>query len=109
MNEWDFTRIYKDLNAFEEDAKKLSEDIDGYNKFKGKINDEKSLLDFLNYDEEVVGNFSKIYTYASMFYDQQQKEPSRQKVYATANDLYAKYVQVTSFASSEILALGEEN
>ena len=66
MNEWDFTRIYKDLNAFEEDAKKLSEDIDGYNKFKGKINDEKSLLDFLNYDEEVVGNFSKIYTYASI-------------------------------------------
>lgn len=109
MNEWDFTRIYKDLNAFEEDAKKLSEDIDGYNKFKGKINDEKSLIDFLNYDEKVVGNFSKIYTYASMFYDQQQKEPSRQKVYATANDLYAKYVQVTSFASSEILALGEEN
>ena len=51
MNEWDFTRIYKDLNAFEEDAKKLSEDIDGYNKFKEKINDEKSLLDFLNYDE----------------------------------------------------------
>lgn len=46
MNEWDFTRIYKDLNAFEEDAKKLSEDIDGYNKFKGKINDENHCLIF---------------------------------------------------------------
>lgn len=108
MNEWDFTRIYKDREAFEAALAALSNEIGRYDSFKGTITDKESLLAYLEFDEKIGGEFSKIYTYASMYYDQYQKAPERQEVYAEANDLYGRLVQAMSFGASEIIALGED-
>lgn len=108
MNEWNFTRVYADIDAFKADAKVLDQMIDEYKNYQGKLTDGLSLLDFLNFDEKINSLISKVYTYASMYYDQAQKEPGRQDIDALANNLYAKLVQASSFVSSEILALGEE-
>lgn len=103
---WDFSRVYADNEAYEKDYQKLQKMIEELAGFDGKLNSENALLEFFKKSEVAEDILAKIYTYSSMKYDQNQKSSDGQKLHGRALDIYMKYIQCTSFTSSQILANG---
>lgn len=103
---WDFSRIYANAEAYEKDYAKSLSLIEEISSFNGKLNEEKNVLALLKKLEEVDCYISKIYTYSSMKYDQNQKNTDGQVLHGRAIDLYTKLIQNVSFADTQILANG---
>ena len=105
---WDLTYLYKTPEDFE----KAFEEIKGYiaplASYQGKLNDEKSFVDFLLLSDEVELKLGRLFQYVALKGDLNKKDveaqSNLQKVYFFLNNL----VQATSFSSPEILALGQE-
>ena len=112
MNEqtsWDFTRIFKTKEDYDKCFSKVENSFKELSKFQGNLNNKENILNFLKQEESSEELFAKLFTYSSMHFDQNQKDPSNQVLRGKVMDLYGKYIQATSFSNSEIIANGTEN
>lgn len=108
MSKWNLTGIYKNHDEFIKDLKSLDEDIKYFLALKGKLNNLDTVADYYEHDEALGKKIERIYVYASMNYDLNQKDNERLKdynmVYEKCSDLIAK----TSFITPELIANGSE-
>ncbi|UKI49021.1 MAG: hypothetical protein L6U99_09485 [Clostridium sp.] len=73
MSKWNLTGIYKNHDEFIKDLKSLDEDIKYFLALKGKLNNLDTVADYYEHDEALGKKIERIYVYASMNYDLNQK------------------------------------
>lgn len=106
-NSWDLTQIYQEEKDFEAAFASCEKGLNDIAAYAGHISKD-NLLTFLKASDEAEMLLSRLYVYASMSYDRNQKDASGQARYGKIMGLFSRYIQATSFGPSEILALGKD-
>ena len=105
---WDLTLIYKNKDEFLSDLNSLDNDVKVIEGLKGNLNNETSLLEYKRASKSIGLKASKVFTYAMMAYDLNQKDNKAalelQKVQQTYNDLMVRM----AFVNPEIISYGKE-
>lgn len=108
MSKWDLTGVYKNHNEFIKDLNSLDEDIKYFLDLKGKLNNLETVADYYEHDEALGKKIERIYVYASMNYDLNQKDNERLKDYNMVYEKYSDLIAKTSFITPELIANGSE-
>lgn len=108
MSKWDLTDIYKNHDEFIKDLNSLDEDIKYFLDLKGKLNNLDTVADYYEHDEALGKKIERIYVYASMNYDLNQKDNERLKDYNMVYEKYSDLIAKTSFITPELIANGSE-
>lgn len=104
---WDLKLIYESEEAFQKDLQFVKESINKYEEFKGTLTTALRLEELYTFDDEVSLTIEKLFSYASMNFDLDQKNTKALERYQVVYNLYMQLVQATSFVNSEIINLGE--
>ncbi|MBN2300635.1 MAG: oligoendopeptidase F [Acholeplasmataceae bacterium] len=108
MSKWDLSVFYPNLDAWEEDLKKLPAHIEKLAGFKGKLKDFDQFKAFYIAEEDAIKFLYRLYAYIHLNSDLNLKDTIKsnknQKMMLMLSDLNQK----TSFLSPELIALGEE-
>ncbi|MBD5391035.1 oligoendopeptidase F [bacterium] len=108
MNEWNLGLIYKTYEDFLKDVEEFPKKIELAEGLKGKLNSLEGLLEYEKVMKEVNETIERIYCYASMKHDLNQKDSKAvsddQRAYQLFNELFSK----TAFISPELLANDKE-
>ena len=105
---WDLTILYSNEADFDADLEAFKALGPKAASFQGKLNDEEAFANYLRLDKKATELLVKLYYFASMRSDLNKKDVANAtaltKVQLAMNEFYA----LTSFASPEILSLGED-
>lgn len=107
-NEWDLTIIYKNEKEYKEDLESFYEDIKKLESLKGKLNSKEGFELFAKYQRNADSKLDKLFTYASMKHDLNQKDNVANIDYQRIYSVYNEYLSRTSFINPEILSNGLE-
>ena len=105
---WDLTKIYKTQEEFNNDINYVKEGITKFSSYQGKLDDLKNLTEFLEFQDEIEIKISKLFTYAHMNFDLNQKNVESLQQYQIVYSVYNELVEVSSFVSSELISIGKE-
>ena len=105
---WDLTRIYKNENLWEEDLKKLDSYILDLDDLKGKLGTKDGFLAYTKWVNDSGILLTKLYVYASMKNDLNQKDKESSRLIDRISSKYSEYVEKSSFADPEILSYGKD-
>lgn len=104
MKTWNLEEIYASVEAWQNDFKKLEEKITKVTDFKGKLGNPDTLEDYFKYDEELGRLIEKMYGYAHMKSDQNQKLLEYQDLQNRMRNALQVYMANASFIETELLA-----
>ncbi len=106
--EWNLKLIYDTEDEFEKDFSKVDEDILRFEGLKGKLSEYPNFKQYIELDIESSKRINKLFVYASMKHDLNQKNMQSKerfnRVYSKYNELIAK----TSWIQPELLSIGED-
>src|SRR5699024_9336143 len=106
---WNLEAIFETDDLWEEEYKKLQEDIPSITKFKGKLSDSaESLYEAFKLQDELSERLGKLYTYARMRYDEDTTNAFYQGQQAKAENVLTLASSTMSFIVPEILEMEEE-
>ena len=108
MTTWDLTHIYKNHDDFENAIKTIVSLRDQLVTFKGKLNDEKTFLEYMKLEKELSYHLGKAYHYASMSSDLNKKDINKAQDYGKMAMLAQSISEALSFESPEIINIGKE-
>ena len=101
---WDLEAIYKNKEEFEDELKKIEQEIDKIDKYKDILMESSSnLLECLELDTNISRRLSKAHTYANCYFDSNTGNASYQEMLGKVNNLYQKYSEKISFIEPSIL------
>lgn len=106
--EWDLSIIYKTKDDWNNDLEKfqaLSNELLGY---KGKLNDKTLFKEFLLKSRDASLLLNKIFNYAYMKKDLNQKNLDNQKDLNRVYGIYSEFSQKIAFADPEMLSVGKK-
>ncbi len=103
-HKWDLTILFKDEKEFNDSIRKSENDLKTFIK-KYKSNIAKDLFSFLEDQEQLEINFSKIMLYTHLLIDTDTTNKDSKKLELKANRLAELFRKETSFIESEILKL----
>ena len=105
---WDLTYLFKT----EEDYDKAFEDLQPYAEklasYNGKLNDEKSFVEFFLLQKEFTIKLERVYQYASLKSDLNKKNVEAASKVSKLMIFFQQVNQMTSFEGPEVLSLGKE-
>ena len=105
---WDLTKIYETKALYEADLNFVRESITKYSTYQNKLNNEQILLEFVKFSDVVEMKLSKLFTYAHMNFDLNQKNVEALQDYQIVYSVYMELIQVSSFVNSELISIGKE-
>lgn len=105
---WDLTRLYKDDAAWEQELAGLNRQVQTVAAFAGRLQEAKTIREYLDASVTLSRTLSNLYCYASMRRSEDTRAEAAQSMYARISAAYAGAVAALSFAEPEILALPEE-
>ena len=105
---WDLTKIYKTNEDYNNDLNFVKENISKFAEYQGKLNDEKVLVEFLAFQDDIELKLSKLFSYAHMSFDLNQKNVEALQNYQIIYSVYNELVQASSYVSSELISIGKE-
>ena len=105
---WDLTKIYKTQEEYQADIKFVKENIKKYTEYKGKLNNKDSLVEFLEFSDVIEIKLSKLFTYAHMSFDLNQKNIEALQQYQIVYGIYNELIEASSYVSSELVSVGRE-
>lgn len=108
MSKWDLSVFYPNLEAWEEDLKKLPAHIDHLASFKGKLSDLASFRAFYVSEEETTKLLYRLYGYIHLSSDLNLKDTVKSAKNQQLMLMFSDLGQKTSFVSPELIAMGEE-
>lgn len=101
---WDLEAIYKNKEEFEDELKKIEQEIDKIDKYKDILMESSSnLLECLELDTNISRRLSKAHTYANCYFDSDTGNASYQEMLGKVNNLYQKCSEKISFIEPSIL------
>lgn len=108
MKDWNLKLIYESKELWQEDLKSLDQDILKYNEFKGHLNEFDAFKTYAKLDEAVGKKITKLYVYAHMQHDLNQKSVEASEMYSLIYSKYNEYQTATSWINPELLSIGED-
>lgn len=103
---WDLTHIYSKNEEWEKDFSWIEKNLNGYDKFKGKLNSgADTLLACLKFDDSMAMKLERLYLYAMLAKDSDLRENIYQAMDDRIKSLYAKVSAVSSFIKPELLEI----
>lgn len=108
MSKWDLSLFYPNLEAWDEDFKKMPEHIEKLASFKGKLNDYEQFLAFHKADEEATHLLYRLYGYIHLNSDLNLKDTVKSSKNQQMMIMLSELGQKTSFYSPEVISIGEE-
>lgn len=107
-DQWDLTRIYKTQEEFEEDLKKMKEEvIPALAGLEGKLGQEKTFSQYLALQREADRLLSRLSMFASMRSDLDKRNVTNATDLSKVENLFNDYNSAVSYADPEILKLGQ--
>lgn len=101
---WDLSVLYKNVEAFKEEYKKLKDDIKEIEKYKGKLLESAdTLLNFLKLEDTLERRLYKLYYYAHLNFDVDTTNAKSLELTAEISQLITIYSTLTSFVDPELL------
>ena len=105
---WDLTKIYKTKEDFNKDLNFVKENIPNFSKYQNNLANKETLLEFMAFSDEIEMKLSKLFTYAHMSFDLNQKNMETLQDYQIVYSVYNELVQASSFVSSELVSIGKD-
>ncbi len=106
---WNLSDIYSSLQAWEEDFRFISENLNSFEQFEGRLSESAEVLyDCLKKDEEFGIKLGKLYLYSMLERDLNLANTEAQGRYDRVVSLHALVSEKTSFIVPEILELSPE-
>lgn len=107
--QWDLTPLFASDEEFESGYAKAKNNLDKITAYKGRLGESPEVLsEAIDTLLELGREVSNLGVYAHLKNDQDQTNPTYQKMNAQTEQLYSKYSQVTSFFRPELLAIPAE-
>ena len=107
--QWDLTPLFASDKEFESGYAKADNNLDKITAYKGRLGESPEVLsEAIDTLLELGREVSNLGVYAHLKNDQDQTNPTYQKMNAQTEQLYSKYSQVTSFFRPELLAIPAE-
>ena len=101
---WDLSAIYKSLDDFNKDYNYLESEMKCLEKYKGHLLDNaKSLLEFLEYSDNLERMLYKLYYYAHLNFDVDTTNSSSLELTERVSKLMTSYSEILSFVDPELL------
>lgn len=108
MSDWMLKEIYSSIEAWNKDFNSLDEDCKRIMELDGKLNNLKNVESYFSLDEEIGKKLEKVYVYASMLYDLNQKDNKTLALYNKIWDKYNDFISKTAFVSPQLLSNTKE-
>lgn len=102
---WKLEKIFKDEKEWEDEFKKLQQEVPKYSEFQGKLNDKEEILKYLEFNEEVSRKAESLYVYAHMKCDEDTTNQKTQSMMNKIDAYMAEFSSKTAFFVPEILSL----
>lgn len=107
---WDVESLYKDLDEWEADYRKLEDRLEEFIGLKGGLSKSpEALLEALQKRDEIASLISNLYSYASLRSDEDTRNSSYQALQDKAFRMYIKVDEKMAFFIPEILEFSEED
>ncbi|MCM3735114.1 oligoendopeptidase F [Bacillus cytotoxicus] len=108
-NTWRLEDIFQTDAEWEAEFQAVKELLPKLTEFKGKLGESaNTLLEALQYEDEISMRLGKLYTYAHMRYDQDTTNSSYQALNDRATSLYSQVSSSMAYIVPEILTIAEE-
>ncbi len=105
---WNLEDVYKTAADWEKDFQWVKENLNGYEKFEGKISESpQQLLAALKFDEEMGIKIARLYLYANLSKDLDLANSENQGRYDRISRLASQVSAASSFMRPEIIAIPE--
>lgn len=108
MMNWDLSPFYPNLEAWEEDIKKLPAMIDDIASYQGKLSDFETFKSFHEKDEAITKFIYRLYGYIHLNSDLNLKDQEKAAKNQQMMIIFSELGQKTSWVSPEFLKIGEE-
>lgn len=105
---WDVESLYENQEKWDIDYKILEVEIEGFKKFKGKLDDSKLLLEALTSRDNIYRIAGNLYSYASLKLDEDTRASKYQMLSDKAFRIYVGADEAMAFFVPEILSLNLE-
>jgi len=106
---WDLDGLYREESMWQEDFKKLEEDISGYESFKGTLAGSAEKIKFcLEFDTGISRRIEKLYTYAHLRFDEDKTYAQNEGNFKKVVSLHALVAKASSYISPELMAIPED-
>src|SRR5690625_4127307 len=106
---WDLEAIFATDDLWEEEYKKIQEDIPSISEFQGKVAESaQTLYEVFKLQDEISERLGKLYTYARMRYDEDTTNSFYQAQQSQAENVITLASSCMSFIVPEILEMDEE-
>ena len=99
---WDLKDIYPTQQDWDKDYEELMANVSRYEDYKGKLNTEETLKDYMSFNEWFSRKFMKMYLYSYLGHDIALKDDTFQTNLDKIQNLQFKLSQVTSYISPEL-------
>lgn len=103
---WNLKLIYSSIDEYNKDFESLDGMANELESYKGKLNDKECFKAYLNLYKELNIKVEKLYVYAHLGHDQNQKDLENGRLLAMIAQKYAGIATRLSFAEPEFLAIG---
>ena len=101
---WDLTKFFKDRSEFDKAVELLREKSKSLISYKGRIlENDKTLLEFLRLEDELIDLKNRIYVYAFLSYYGNMEDKNAQDLKEQAIKIDNEYDELTSFVEPEIM------
>ena len=101
---WDLTKIYKNIDEFNEDFNKALKEIEEFNKYETIMdNSAKDFYNTLNKYFEISRTIEKLSVYTHLLFDENTGNNKNQALSGKVSNLYDKFTKVTFFITPTIL------
>lgn len=107
MSTWDLSPFYPNLEAWEEDVKKIPAHIEKLGSFKGQLSNFDAFHAFYVAEEEATTLMYRLYGYIHLSSDLNLKDTVKSAKNQQLMLLFSELGQKTSFVSPELIAMGE--
>lgn len=104
MNEWNLSLIYKTEEDFSREYQEFLKDIDKVSQLKGKLHSQEGLLEYDKVVTSTEEKLERLFCYASMKYDLNQKDIKSSEDYQRVFQAYNEWISKTAFLAPEILS-----
>ncbi|MFA6940387.1 MAG: oligoendopeptidase F [Clostridiaceae bacterium] len=105
---WKVGKIYQNDDLWEKDYEKLKAKAPSLLEYKGKLDDKKNLLKFLELRENILRLNEKLFVYAHLRNDENTQNPKYQGVRNKISSLSSEVASYISYFMPEIIDLSDE-
>lgn len=106
---WDIEKMYQNEELWKEDYHIVKALIEEFVQYRGQLNDSENLLKALTLYEALAEKTNKLYVYATMKRDEDNRNPKYQSLADNAQGLYTRMGSAVAFFVPEILSISEED